>query len=83
MYEILRRCSRIYTIVREDGFAMAKIGQYEEVLERAAYEDVLRKTRRCSLPVFKKLPRDLNYMTCGELAEYVERMLKEEETKTG
>lgn len=80
LYEILRRCSKIYTIVREDGFAMAKIEQYEAVLSRAAYEDVLRKTRKCSLPVFRKLPRDLNHMTVGELAEYVEKMLRTEES---
>ena len=82
LYEILRRCSRIYTIVREDSFAMAKISQYEDILNRASYEDVLRKTHRCSLPFFKKLPRSLTNMTTGELAEYAERMLREDEQRT-
>lgn len=81
IYEILRRCSRIYSIIREDGFALAKISQYEEVLAQLDYSDVLKKTRRCNLPVFRKLPRDLNHMSTGELAEYVERILKEDENR--
>jgi len=80
LYEILRRCRRVYTITREDGFAMAKIDQYEKVLKMAAYEDVLKKTKKLPLPLFKKLPRSLYHMTTGELAEYAERMLKEDET---
>jgi len=79
LYEILRGCSYVYTIVREDGFAMAKIEQYEQVLAQTAYEDILSKTRKCRFPIFKKLPRDLYHMTTGELAEFVEQMLQKEQ----
>lgn len=79
LFEILRRCSRIFTIVREDGFAAAKLSQYEEILKRAGYEDVLEKTKKCQLPLFQKLPRDLNHMAAGELAQAAERMLQDDE----
>ena len=79
LFELLRNCSRVYTIVREDGFARAKLAQYEAALERADCGDVAEKTRRCALPVFQRLPRDLGHPEGSELAQYVEKMLLEEE----
>lgn len=79
LYEVLRSCARVYTVVREDPFAAAKLAQYEEVLKRAEYEDVLQKTKRCRLPVFARLPGDLNHLTGSELAQFAERMLLEDE----
>lgn len=79
LYEVLRSCARIYTVVREDSFAAAKLAQYEEVLKRAEYEDVLQKTKRCRLPLFARLPGDLSHLTGSELAQYAERMLLEDE----
>ena len=32
LFDVLRRCTRIYTIVREDGFAAAKLAQYRDCL---------------------------------------------------
>lgn len=77
LFDILRNCHRIYTITREDGFAQAKIEQYERLLSMQGYEDILDKTRKCPLPVFKKLPRNLSQMNVGELADYVKELLKE------
>lgn len=77
--EVLRSCSRIHTIVREDTFALAKLSRYEEMLKKGDYEDVLQKTRKWQLPVFARLPGDLNHLTCGELAQCVERGLLEDE----
>lgn len=74
LYEILRRCSRVYTIVREDAFAQAKLTQYEEQLARLEFGDVLQKTQKCRLPVFQRLPRNLCSLAAGELAAYVEGM---------
>lgn len=78
LFEILRRCSKIFTIIREDGFAAAKLSQYEAILERADYKDVLEKTKKFRLPLFQKLPRDLNHMTAGELVQAAERMLEDD-----
>lgn len=79
LFEMLRRCSRIYTIVREDGFAQAKCRQYEDILRKADYADVLEKTKKVQIPVLKRLPRDLNHLTNCELEEFVERLVKEDE----
>lgn len=79
LFEVLRNCSRVYTIVREDGFARAKLAQYEAALEGADYGDVAEKTSRCSLPVFRKLPRDLAHPEGSDLAQYVETMLERKE----
>lgn len=78
LFDILRRCTRIYTIVREDGFASAKMEQYEALLGRMEYDDVLSKTKKFQLPVFTKLPQGLERMTTGELAEYVKALWREE-----
>ena len=79
LFEILRRCARIYTVVREDGFAAAKLAQYEDTLEKSEYRDVRERTRRVRLPVFSQLPRDLNHLDSGELAEFAGKVLEADE----
>lgn len=44
LYDILRRCGRVYTHYLEEGAARAKISQYEENLRTAGYGDILSKT---------------------------------------
>ena len=44
LYDILRKCSRIYTLYIEEGAAEAKLIQYEENLRNAGYADVLSRT---------------------------------------
>ncbi|MDO4292298.1 MAG: hypothetical protein Q4C65_03605 [Eubacteriales bacterium] len=79
LFDILRRCTRIYTIVREDAFAAAKLGQYETALREAEYGDVLERTRRVRLPAFSQLPRDLNHLCSGELADFIGKVLETDE----
>ena len=76
LFDILRRSNRIFTVIREDGFATAKTEQYESALKKAGYQDVAEKTAKLRLPVFQRLPRDMNHLTAGELSEYVEKVLK-------
>lgn len=78
LFTFLRSCSRVYTIVKEDHFAAAKLFQYEEELRRRGYEDVLQKTKKCRLPVFTRLPGDFNHLMGSELARFAERMLAED-----
>ena len=44
LYDILRRCDRVYTHYLEEGAAEAKIRQYEENLRVLGYGDILQKT---------------------------------------
>ena len=62
----------------EDGFAMAKIDQYERMLKQCRYEDVLEKTQRCIFPQFTYLPKQLDRLTTSELATEIKNYLKED-----
>jgi len=76
LFDILRMCTRIFTLTREDRIAQAKMLQYEQVLSLCEYEDVLEKTDRLSLSHIHRLPEELEQYTKGELAEMVKELLK-------
>lgn len=78
LFDILRLCDVVYTLSREDGFAMAKIAQYEEVLKKSNYEDIWKKTKHCTIPVIKNLPPGLMQLTYTELAELVRERIMED-----
>lgn len=76
LFDILRMCSRVYTLTKEDRIAKAKLLQYEQILTLYEYEDVLDKTKRLSLPHIRRLPEDLEMLTKGDLADLVKGLLK-------
>ena len=78
LFDILRLCDVIYTLSREDGFAMAKIAQYEEVLKKSNYEDIWKKTKHYTIPDIKNLPSGLQQLTYTELAEHVRTRIAED-----
>lgn len=73
MWEILQNCDYIYTIVRDDPLAAAKVEQYEKALENMKYEDITARTKKWNLPVFKQLPLHFGELTYGELAGYIRK----------
>lgn len=78
LFDLLRSCYKIYTITREDGFAVAKISQYEQILQFHEMEEIAEKTVKCRFPVFKDITADMNLMTHGELAGYVKAIIRED-----
>lgn len=78
LFDVLRLCDLVYTLGREDGFAMAKIEQYREVLKRSSYEDVWEKTKQHTFPYFKDLPEGLLQLTYTELADCVKERIEED-----
>ncbi len=78
LFELLSYCFRIYTITKDDGFAMAKMNQYEQALQLNALNGIAEKTVKCRFPVFEKLPADFNLMTHGELAGYARAIIRED-----
>ena len=78
LFDILRLCDVVYTLSREDGFSMAKITQYEEVLKKSNYEDIWKKTKQCRIPEIKNLPPGLLQLTYTELAEFVRERIEED-----
>lgn len=78
LFDILERCSKVYTIVREDSFALAKVEQYELLLGQLDRGSILERTRKCCFPVFRQLPVGLWQLTRGELADFTERIIQED-----
>lgn len=77
LFEILRRCRKIFTLTKDDRIAQSKLLQYEQLLALCQYEDVLEKTNRLSLPQLGRLPEELEQYTRGELGDYVRGIVKE------
>lgn len=73
LWEVLKNCDYVYTIVKEDGLAMAKLEQYERALESMNYKEIAAKTTKWKLPWFQRLPLYLEELTYGELAAYIKR----------
>lgn len=78
LFDLLKSCQKIYTITRDDPFAMAKLRQYEQMLQSGELEEITEKTVKCRFPVFQRLPESLDMMTHGELARYVKSIIKED-----
>ncbi len=77
LFPILRLCSRVFTLTKDDRAARGKVAQYEQVLSLYEYEDVLNKTSQYRLPRFRHLPESVEQMTKGDLADYVRRVAEE------
>lgn len=78
LFDLLKNCQKIYTITRDDPFAMAKLRQYEQMLQFGELEEITEKTVKCRFPIFKHLPESLEMMTYGELAGYVKSIIQED-----
>lgn len=78
LFELLRHCYKIYTITKEDSFAIAKLNQYEQILKFNELDEIADKTVKCRFPVFKEVPVKLDLMTHGELAGYVKAIVRED-----
>lgn len=77
LFDILRICTKVFTLTQEDHIAQSKLTQYEQILALYEYEDVLRKTCKCRMPEIRRLPKELEQYTKGDLADYVRKQLRE------
>lgn len=78
IFEILRQCALIYTIVKEDDYAKAKMQQYEQVLHMCNYEDVLDKTKKCQLPIKEKKYSEVTFLLEKDLEDYYKKLVQED-----
>ena len=78
LFDLLRQCHKIYTITKDDSFAVAKISQYEQILRFNELDEIAEKTVKCRFPTFKDVSANLELMTHGELAGYVKAIVKED-----
>lgn len=77
LFQILRLCSKVFTLTKDDRAARGKLAHYEQVLTLYDYEDVLHKTNTYRPPRFRRLPESVEQMSRGELADYVRHIMKE------
>lgn len=75
LFEVLRECECVYTIMKDDQFAQVKMMQYEHLLQQYEYKDVMDKTIRITMPRFQYVPDNLEQYTRGDFADYVRRMI--------
>ena len=78
LFDILRMCYKVFTLMPEDGMALAKQEQYETLLERTRYSDILEKTCRLKMPHVRNIPLNLEQLTYSELAGYIRKIVREE-----
>ncbi|MDR0964648.1 MAG: hypothetical protein LBM60_08530 [Clostridium sp.] len=77
LYDILRYCKIVFTLTKDDRIAKNKMIQYEHALQVLEYDDVLSKTHKCSLPLFRQLPMFVEQYTKGDLADYMKGLIQE------
>lgn len=75
LFEILRECKYVYTVMKEDRFAQVKMMQYEQMLNMYEYKDVMDKTIKFVMPKFQYVPDTLEQFTRGEFSDYVRHMV--------
>lgn len=78
LMDILNSCDYIYTITKEDGFAKAKLEQYEQMLSFTNHEELLKRTKKCKLPIYKQLPKQVEELSYSDLAVYVQKLIEED-----
>lgn len=78
LFQILRNCSYVYTITKNEGRALAKIAHYETLLKELSYEDIIEKTKKCSFPLYRQLPVEPDGLLYSELADYTRKILRED-----
>lgn len=78
LFEVLRECGLVFTMVKEDRMAEAKIRQYEALLKSMDYGDIAAKTRKWKPPLFRRIPPGIEQLTRGEMAVCVKKMIEEE-----
>lgn len=77
LFDILRICTRVYTITTKDKAGKCKIMQYEHLLETQKYQDVMEKTVHTKAERIGRIPGDLEQLTKGELAELVRSLVRD------
>lgn len=77
LLNILNRCKYVYTLLKEDSFAMAKLKQYQEMLIRMNYTELENKTKKLKIPVFKSIPLEFDELPYSDIAVFAKDVIRE------
>lgn len=75
LLSILSGCDRIFTIVDEERIASSKMAQYEWLLRENNLDDILSKTEKIHIPVFREIPYEYEMLPYSDLAGYIRKSL--------
>lgn len=75
---VLGMCQKIYTIERKDAISMAKLYQYEQILEEKQYHSIKNRVRKVNLPTFQIRNDTFEEIIYGELYDYVKKLVDED-----
>lgn len=78
LFDVLRECQFIFTMVKEDEMAEAKMQQYESLIQSMDYGDIAVKTKKWKPPVFRRIPPGIDQLSRGEVAACVRKIIEEE-----
>ena len=78
LFDVLKECGRIFTIVDDERMADAKVAQYENMLNDVGYQEILDKTSRIKIPKFTRVPKEFELLPYTELADYVRKLVETE-----
>ncbi len=79
---LLSLCDVIYMPVDEDVISIAKIHQYEKLIQLGGYEALLEKTKKLKLSLHHSVTVREHYieqLVWGDFGEYVRQIIREEE----
>lgn len=77
LFDILRICTKIFTLTQEDKISKAKLMQYEQLLAWCDYEDILQKTSKHMSPRIRRFPARLEQYTKGDMADFAKVLMEE------
>ena len=75
LLSILMYCTKIFTIIRNDRIACAKVNDYEKWILQHEAGEVVAKTVKCELPIFHDIPEGFEMLTHGELAGFIRTLI--------
>ena len=81
LFDILSLCKMVYTVTDDRRISTAKISQYEALLYENCKDDVIDKTKKFKIPVFREIPEDFDRLPYSELARYIKKELEFEEKR--
>lgn len=79
LFDVLRLCSKVYTLTDNKRISTAKISQYEALLSECSYEDVIDKTYKMSIPLFREIPESFEMYPYSDLARFIRKEISFDE----
>lgn len=75
LFDVMKLCSRIFTITDDKSISKAKMSQYEGLLSEYSCNEILDKTSKFSIPIFREIPKEYEMLPYSQLATYIKKEL--------